>query len=147
MAALRALRDRCILWFVFWLLCLTLWIDMRRKTIDAYGMAERILAIFIIGFFFAYKNRDDNFNINRPSTEHNWEQPSRFTELLFFFLSGDERDAVLGDIDEEYHTVLIEAGERKAKFLYCKQFLTSYWPLLVSWLVKLCQVRLRKAGK
>jgi hypothetical protein len=58
--------------------------------------------------------------------------------LLFIFLPEDEREAVAGDLTEEYRTEIVPRfGPVAAKVWFVKQVFSSIWPILRSRLFKL----------
>jgi hypothetical protein len=58
-------------------------------------------------------------------------RPPVFAEyLLHLFLSKQDRDPFLGDMEQEFREIYQKFHARKANFWYYKQVLLSLWPLL-----------------
>lgn len=75
----------------------------------------------------------------RPTETTKASAPKWGTYLLYLFLSRQERDGLLGDLEEGYQEVHTRFGTWAARVWYWKQVLTSLWPLLlraVSTLIK-----------
>jgi hypothetical protein len=58
------------------------------------------------------------------------QRPPRFAAYLLRFLPKEQRDALLGDLEEEYREIYAQHGRRQAWFWYWCQALTSFGPLL-----------------
>lgn len=55
--------------------------------------------------------------------------------MLRIVLPQSDRDAVIGDLAEEYGTVMVpKFGMRRARFWYWSQVVRSCWHLLKRWL-------------
>jgi hypothetical protein len=52
--------------------------------------------------------------------------------LLYLFLSKDNREAILGDLEEEFHEVEAKFGMNKARIYYWVQVIKSIYPLLIT---------------
>lgn len=57
-------------------------------------------------------------------------RPPRFAAYLLRFLPKEQRDALLGDLEEEYWEIYDQHGKRQAQVWYWCQALTSFGPLL-----------------
>lgn len=59
------------------------------------------------------------------------ELPSLAERLLYWVLSKEQREAIPGDLEEEFRTIILpKFGRRYARMWYWKQVLTSAWPLV-----------------
>jgi len=73
--------------------------------------------------------------------------PKTAEYLLYLLLSREDREAMPGDLEEEYWTVILpKFGSRRAKFWYCCQVARSVGPILigaldqtVDWVIKKLQ--------
>lgn len=61
-------------------------------------------------------------------------QPPEFATYLLWYLPMNKkiRDAVIGDLEEDFHTVYNRFGRRKAVAWYYYQVTASFWPFLAS---------------
>lgn len=83
-------------------------------------------------------------DLSTPRHKEATKQPSKsrstipgFGEfLLYLFLKKTEREALVGDLQEEYSEVLSKFGRKKAKLFFYKQVGGSLWPLLRRTLIK-----------
>lgn len=74
--------------------------------------------------------QDGNASITPP-------QLAKF--IIYLLIPKNNREAILGDLEEDFHKAHREFGLSKAKFLYCAQVLRSIWPIIggaVSKLIK-----------
>jgi len=59
------------------------------------------------------------------------ETPPQFAKyLIYLLIPRNNREAILGDLEEDFHEVKREFGLRKAKFHYRVQVLRSIWPMI-----------------
>ncbi len=58
------------------------------------------------------------------------QRPPAFAEYLLHFLPKTMREALPGDLEEEYHQMYARFGKRRATFWYYVQVALSFWPLL-----------------
>lgn len=56
--------------------------------------------------------------------------PTRAEYVLYLVLGKQEREAVIGDLVEEYGCILQRFGKTKADICFCKQVIWSLWPFL-----------------
>jgi len=71
--------------------------------------------------------------IRHRSIEHSAasETPPQFAKyLIYLLIPRNNREAILGDLEEDFHEVKREFGLRKAKFHYRVQVLRSIWPMI-----------------
>ncbi|MCD2453785.1 permease prefix domain 2-containing transporter [Methylicorpusculum oleiharenae] len=57
--------------------------------------------------------------------------------LLYLFIPKSNRDAILGDLEEDYRTVYQKFGSKLALMFYWWQVVTSIWPLVSASVEKL----------
>jgi transcriptional regulator with XRE-family HTH domain len=57
--------------------------------------------------------------------------------LLYYFLSSDERDAFIGDLEEKYAVIESEFGTTSAEFFFYTEVLNSMSPLIVRFIIRL----------
>ncbi|MBV8545121.1 MAG: hypothetical protein JO093_09430 [Acidobacteria bacterium] len=67
--------------------------------------------------------------MKRQKTLEGNHQPSTAKYLLYLFLTHDEREVLLGDMEEDFRRAIIEFGVRRARAYYTMQAITS-----VAWL-------------
>ncbi len=68
-------------------------------------------------------------------------QPPKIAEyLLFLFIPKQNRNAVLGDLEEDYHLAFEKYGLKKAQFFYWWQVVRSIWPLISAVVLKLIKL-------
>lgn len=88
---------------------------------------------------------------NGTASGNNWKQktikskatsskrpPAKAEKALLLILSKDEREAILGDLAEEYMEIQVKFGASFAKVWYWKQVFTSAAPILrkaIKWLL------------
>ncbi|HLK59934.1 MAG TPA: permease prefix domain 2-containing transporter [Chthonomonadaceae bacterium] len=60
--------------------------------------------------------------------------------ILYLLLPKKQREAVIGDLEEQYTEANQCLGKRGADFWYYVQVLTSVWPILSSWTRKLLKL-------
>lgn len=59
------------------------------------------------------------------------ETPPQFAKyLIYLLIPRNNREAILGDLEEDFHEVKREFGLRKAKFHYRVEVLRSIWPMI-----------------
>lgn len=69
------------------------------------------------------------------------ESPPKFAQFLIYLLvKKDTRDAILGDLEEEYREVFCKFGSNKAKFFYYWQIGRSIWPLVSAFIGKIIKL-------
>lgn len=59
----------------------------------------------------------------------NSEPPKSAEFLAYLFLPKSDREVLLGDLTEEYRSVVAKFGQRRAQFYFYKQVVWSIWPL------------------
>lgn len=69
------------------------------------------------------------------------EVPPKFAQyLLYLFVNKENRDALLGDLEEDYWDVYNKFGPKKARFFYQWQVCKSIWPLISASVGKLLKL-------
>lgn len=59
------------------------------------------------------------------------ETPPQFAKyIIYLLIPRNNREAILGDLEEDFHEVNKKFGLQKAKFHYMVQVLRSIWPML-----------------
>jgi len=59
------------------------------------------------------------------------DTPPQFAKyMIYLLIPRNNREAILGDLEEDFHEVKKEFGPRKAKFHYRVQVLRSIWPMI-----------------
>ena len=58
-------------------------------------------------------------------------RPPKFAEYLLYFLPKKDREPLLGDLEEEYHTICGRFGRSHGWWWYNFQVAISFWPLIV----------------
>lgn len=102
---------------------------------------ERVLAKLVEdGAFTKEQVREGQVTISRPLFEAWLKQerrralsvnPPRLAEYLaYVFLPRRDRETLLGDLTEEYPSVLAKFGSQRALIYFYKQVVWSIWPLL-----------------
>ena len=81
--------------------------------------------------------RRSQVRIDLVRTQIETYQPPDFATYLLWYLPRKDRDAVMGDLEEEFHIVHKRFGRRKAVVWYYFQVLASFWPYAVSAVKKL----------
>lgn len=65
----------------------------------------------------------------RLITQRNQQPPRRAEYLLRFLpISHKDREAVIGDLEEEYHDICQQFGQKHALHWYWYQVIVSFWP-------------------
>lgn len=67
--------------------------------------------------------------------------PPQYAEyLIYLLIPKNNREAVLGDLEEDFHAVNKKFGLRKAQFLYWFEVIRSIWPFVVGATEKLIKI-------
>jgi hypothetical protein len=75
------------------------------------------------------------FENDQPTADDS--QPPEFATYLLWYLPKEVREAVTGDLEEEFSIVYNRFGQRKAIIWYYYQVGASFWPFVVSKVQKL----------
>lgn len=99
--------------------------------VTSYDLTSRwgLLGVVFIGLIMLEVRANENAVRNGHTT--NVSVPKWGAYLLYLFLSRQERDGLLGDLEEGYQEVHARFGTWAARVWYWKQVLTSLWPLLL----------------
>ncbi|MGY6277843.1 permease prefix domain 2-containing transporter [Methylomonas sp. MgM2] len=92
--------------------------------------------LVLIGVLFKRKR----INVSAESFYAIAEPPSWAQYLLYLFIPRKNREALLGDLEEDYREVYRKFGKNKAIFFYWSQALRSIWPLLCASALKLIKM-------
>lgn len=94
------------------------------KAVNKYLDQTRLNIVFLLDRFFTHTK-------SKPLVTKNDETPPKFAQyLLYLFVNKGNRDALLGDLEEEYWVVYDKFGPKRARFFYQVQVFKSIWPLI-----------------
>jgi sulfatase maturation enzyme AslB (radical SAM superfamily) len=75
--------------------------------------------------------------VSNVKTDPELTKPPKSAEFLaYMLLPRSDRENVLGDLAEEYPSIVMKFGQRRAQIYFYKQVLASIWPLVRKSLVK-----------
>jgi transcriptional regulator with XRE-family HTH domain len=79
-----------------------------------------------------------NYNSGRASSTDATETklPRLGEVLLYYFLSEEERDGFIGDVEETYSVIEVKFGTRAAEIFFYKEILNSMSPLLARFIAR-----------
>jgi len=63
--------------------------------------------------------------------------PTSAEFIARLFIPRENRDAILGDLEEDYHKHVEKLGERRAKLIYWADVIRSIWPFVSAFVLKL----------
>ena len=78
----------------------------------------------------AWALRDLLFGDGRPREVATKKLPKIAGRLLSLLLSEQDRENVMGDLQEAYHELIAKSGRLKARLWIYNQVITSAWPLV-----------------
>ena len=109
---------------------------LRTKNFGRKSLNEIKEILAGMGLSFAMKLDDKGLPVREEVESSNLPRTAEY--LVYFLLPKKEREAIAGDLEEEYHLIAQKFGSRKANAWYWKQVIFSTGPIV--WL------RLRQIG-
>ncbi|MCQ8118212.1 permease prefix domain 2-containing transporter [Methylomonas rosea] len=81
-----------------------------------------------------------NLVVFRKNSESFAKPPKIAEYILYLFIPKANRNAILGDLEEDYREVYKKFGLKKAQFFYWWQLIISIWPFISAGILKLTKL-------
>jgi hypothetical protein len=88
-----------------------------------------VLVIILLCVLLTMSRQSSETSANSPPTVPDNQPPPRFAAYLLRFLPKEQRDALLGDLEEVYWEIYDQCGEQQAWKWYRNQTIRSLCPL------------------
>ena len=108
--------------FVFIMAYLGDWSSLGKHTLDFMAMFGFLLVV----------NRTTRSHTKAPNTS----PPANAEFLFYLFLTPENCDAIVGDLEERYRLIHKKFGSRRANFWFWTQVLRSLGPIAWAWTKK-----------
>lgn len=108
---------------------------MAKVTLEFSGKYVRTVAVDELPEIIALVGK----RLAKLSEDNQRSTPPKPAEsVLLWILPKDQRNALIGDLEEEYRTLIVpKLGERAAQWWYWKQAIFSVAPTIGGWLRKI----------
>lgn len=77
-----------------------------------------------------YRRVSSYFGFYDPNKPDLQKPPKSAEFLIYIFVKRQDREVILGDLEEDFHEVRHKFGKRYASFQYWCQVLRSIWPFM-----------------
>ena len=102
-----------------------------------YGHYVSIVGIGMAGgFLWARSRRRDGMGPGPPIRQQRLRPPLNAEFLFYFFLTPQNCDAIVGDLEERYKLIHKKFGRRRANLWYWTQTVVSLGPIVWAWAKK-----------